>query len=304
MGERLSTFRWLLAGTVVLVLFGLVFFRFSQDPTERLTLQAKKVELVAHMHRNLESASEAEKRAVLAITDKDSQTYADEARAASATVEQERRELEAVLQAGKSQKEKDLLGQFSRAFSEYQRVDKEVLALAVKNTNLKAASLAFGPAAEALKEMDTALSHIVTESASSSSSQAKRVMLLASGAQAAALRIQGLLPPHIAEESDKKMDEFEALMAKEDQDVRRDLEALTALQREGADLQTAKSRYARFSEIRIQILALSRENTNVRSLSLSLNQKRQVTLRCEEALTALEKAFHDDPNTYAPVKPR
>ena len=129
-------------------------------------------------------------------------------------------------------------------------------------------------------------------------------MLLASRSQAAALRIQVLFSPHIAEESDKKMDEFEALIANEDQEVRKDLEALTALQREGADLQTAKSGYARFSEIRVQILALSRENTNVRSLSLSLNEKRKVTLMCEEALTALEKAVHDEPTTYAPVKPR
>jgi hypothetical protein len=80
------------------------------------------------------------------------------------------------------------------------------------------------------------------------------------GARIAALRLLSLLPPHIAEESDQKMDEMEAVMAKEDQEVRKNLEDLAGLRSLSGnpDLSTATGRYARFTELKAQILKLSR----------------------------------------------
>ena len=75
--------------------------------------------------------------------------------------------------------------------------------------------------------MNAALSRLVA--ANADSPEAKSTMLLAFGAQTSALRIQTLLPPHIAEENDKKMDELEALMASEDAQVRKSLDGLAAL---------------------------------------------------------------------------
>jgi hypothetical protein len=43
--------------------------------------------------------------------------------------------------------------------------------------------------------------------------------------------------------------------------------------------------------VNAQIIALSRRNTNVRSLALSLNQKRPLTTACEETLHALQDAL-------------
>ena len=138
------------------------------------------------MQLDLASASEAEKSAVLAITDQDSQTFADLARAASAKVEQERRELEELLATtGGTQGERELLAQFAGSFAEFQRIDSELLALAVQNTNLKAYSLAFGPAAGAIKEMNASLSRLVA--ADTDSPEARSTMLLAFGAQTSAL---------------------------------------------------------------------------------------------------------------------
>ena len=91
----------------------------------------------------------------------------------------------------------------------------DILSLAVKNTNLKAHSLLFGPSANTLAEMNAALSRVVDKH--SERSDAKRVMVLAFGEQTAVLRIQTLLAPHIAEESDAKMDQMEASMAKEEE---------------------------------------------------------------------------------------
>ncbi len=307
----LKDFVWMIAGAMILLLFMLVMLHFhkEQNPAEQLAFKARRVESVERMRLALASASEAEKSAVMAIADQDSQTCADQARAASAMVEQGRRELGELLATGGTRNEKDLLAQFSRAFTEFQRIDNDLLDLAVKNTNLKAYSLAFGPAAAALKEMDAALSRVVA-SGNSTSPDDQKVMQLADDARIGALRIETLLPPHIAEESDQKMDEMEALMSQEDREVRKDLDGLAAIQNlsGNADLKTAASSYARFTEIKAQILKLSRENSNVRSLSISLSQKRKVMLVCQDDLAALEQAIQEEPIpgvTYrAPASPR
>jgi hypothetical protein len=290
---------WMAVGAAILLLFILVAAHFhkEQNPAEQLAFKARRGDLVARMRLGLASASEAEKSAVMAITDQDSQTFADQARAATTEVK-----------AGGTQGEKELLAQFSQVFTEFQRIDNDLLSLAVKNTNLKAYSLAFGPAADAIKEMNAALSHLVA--ANADLPEAKKVMLYAFSAQIAALRIQTLLSPHIAEENDQKMDTLEAQMAKENEQVRKDLDGLAALPKlsGNADLATAASRYARFSKIKTQILALSRENTNVRSLAISLDQKRKVMLLCQDALNALQQAILEEPIagvTYGPpAKPR
>jgi hypothetical protein len=226
----------------------------------------------------------------------------------SAKVEQENRELGELLTAGGTQGESELLAEFTRAFIEFRRIDDDLLALAVKNTNVKAYALAFGPAAAALKEMNAALSRLV--GANTDIPEAKTTLLLAFGAETSALRIQALLPPHIAEENDAKMDELEARMATEDAQVRKNLAGLIAIPRFSSDpeLATATARYTEFSELKKQIFALSRENTNVRSLSISLNQKRKVMLVCQAALGALQQAILAEPiagATYGmPVNPR
>ena len=295
---------WMVAGAAALAVCILVVFHFHKggSPAAQLAFKARRADLVGRMQLDLASASEAEKSAVLAITDQDSQTFADQARAAAAKVAQEQHEMGELLATGGTQGEQDLLAQFTTAFAEFQRIDKALLALAVKNTNLKAYSLAFGPAATALKEMDAALARLTTEDVSG--------LRFADNVRIAAWRLLTLLPPHIAEEDETKEDEMETSMATEDLQVRKNLEALAALPKFSSDpaLATATARYAEFSKLKTQIIALSRENTNVRSLSISLNQKRKVMLVCQDALGALQQAILAEPIagiTYGtPVSPR
>jgi hypothetical protein len=288
---------WMAAGAAILLLFILLvlFFGKPPNPAAELAFKAQRLDLVGRMQLGVASASEAEKSAVLAITDQESQAFADQAHASTADVEREMRELVELLDGGGTQGEKDLLAEFSHRFTEFQRIDNELLSLAGKNTNLKAYALTFGPAAGALNEMSAALSRLVTANADARNAQ--KVMSLAFGAEIGALRIQTLLPPHIAEASDSRMDEFEALMTQEDERVRSDLEGLGALPKLNGDanVAVAASRYAQFREIKKQVLALSRENTNVRSLSISLNQKRKVMLACHDVLSDLQEAIRKEP---------
>jgi hypothetical protein len=235
---------WMAAGAVILILLFLVVFHFyqKQNPAEQLAFKASRVDLVSRMQLALASASEAEKSAVLAITDKDSQIFADQARKSSADVEQARRELGQLLKSGGTQRENELFNQFSDLFTEFQRIDTELLNLAVKNTNVKAYNLAYGPATAALHETNAALSHLIASTAGSP--EEKQVMMLAYGAEISGLRLQTLIPPHIAEESDQKMDELEALMSKEDKQIRKNLDELTALPKLNQNAELAKANQA------------------------------------------------------------
>jgi hypothetical protein len=300
---------WMIAGAVIMILLFLVVFHFyqKQNPAQQLVFKTNRSDLVGRMQLDLASASEAEKSAVLAITDRDSQIFADQARAATAKIEQARRELGDLLKASGTQGEKDLFNQFSDFFTELQRIDSELLNLAVKNTNIKAYSLAFGPATSALNETNAALSHLITSSAGSP--EEKEVMTLAYGAEISGLRIQALIQRHIAEESDQKMDALEARMSREDEQIRKNLDALSALiKNQNAYLAKAIASYASFNKIETRILALSHENTNVKSRSISLNQKRKVMLLCQDALSKLQQAILDEPIagvTYGqPARPR
>lgn len=284
---------------LVLVLLAL-HYQSQRDPARQVELKARKIDVVERMRFSLAAASEAEKSAVMAVTDQDSQTFADQARAATAEVERRRTTLGELFAASASQKEKDLLATFSEGFTEFQHIDRELLALAGKNTNIKAFALAFGPAAQAVQEIDSALSRFLAKHATSP----QKTLLLAAGAQAAVLRLETRLAPHIAEQGDPRMDEMEALMAKDDREVRTAFDGLAAPLRADSDLATARSNYARFNEMRTQILALSRQNTNVRSLAISLDQKRKAMFMCQDALYALQQEIAGEPTPVTPTNPR
>jgi hypothetical protein len=303
-------FVWMAIGTALLAALLFVTLRFngSQDAAAHAVFKAKRIQLVEEIRVALASASEAEKSAVMAVTDKDSRDDADQARAATALAEAKRRELGETLEAGPNQHETDLFAQFSHAFADFQRIDKDLLALAVKNTNIKAYGIAFGRAADAVNDMNAALSRIAARSAASVGSSDVAVRALR--AETGVLQLQALLAPHIAEASDARMDELEATMDRHAKQARNDLDGLAAVPKlQGdPDLKIAESAFDRFNLLKTQILALSRENTNVRSVAISLTEKRRAMALCQDALLALDQAIQHDPAAgvqhWRPASPR
>jgi hypothetical protein len=106
------------------------------------------------------------------------------------------------------------------------------------------------------------------------------------------------------------MDELEATMDQHAKQARKDLDGLAALPklRDDPDLHLAVSAFDRFGLLKTQILALSRANTNVRSVAISLNEKRGAMLLCQDALVALGQAIQQEPAAgvqhWRPVSPR
>jgi len=97
----------------------------------------------------------------------------------------------------------------------------------------------------------------------------------------------------IAESDEAAMTRMEATMKASLSAARKALETLTGLLQPAAGPQLAEAAAAldRLTTINTEIVTLSRRNSNVRSLALSLGKKRTVTAECDESLQALEDAL-------------
>lgn len=239
---------------------------------------------VAEMQTRLMAAAEAEKSAVMAESDQDSGRFAAEAKAQAAALEAQRQALARNI-GGLGETAAKKFQDFSACWKHSQELDAEVLGLAVENTNLKAFRLADGPSAEALRDFDAALEALAK------STDDPATLQHAAEARVSAYAVAAMYGRHILEPSDAAMDTIEAAMRERLAQVRTALDALQA--RPGAaagkDLPRADQAWARFLELHGQIIALSRRNTNVRSLALSIGQKRQATAQCAAALAELHQ---------------
>ncbi len=158
---------------------------------------ARKLELLSGMRANLMNSEQAEKSAVMADTDEASRDFADQSRRAGDVVDRDLRELESLLQRDPTDKEMKLFHEFDSCWTELRKIDREILGFAVQNTNLKAAALSFGQGNEAMKRFEQALKKLIHSNSSLSSEKCGQVVILASDALAAGLRIHSLTcSPH------------------------------------------------------------------------------------------------------------
>jgi hypothetical protein len=251
-------------------------------------LEARR--LASELHVEFTKAADAANRAVMADTDEASAAAADESRRARRVVERDLEALQPILQSRGYRDEMRYLDAFRARFEEYRRLDDEILPLAVENTNLKAQRLSFGPAREAVEAFHSSLE---TVARSSPAKDTCRVEALAAEARTAVLEIQVMHAPHIAEPEDAAMTRMEEQMAASEAAARRALEQVKAALSPAAapQLVTTVAALDRFKSITSEIIKLSRRNSNVRSLALSLGRKRVVTAECDDQLRALEQAL-------------
>jgi len=85
------------------------------------------------------------------------------------------------------------------------------------------------------------------------------------------------------------MDRIEARMRMEEAMVRKSLATLSNTADGRPAAQRALQEFETFMGFHAEILKLSRHNSNVRSLALSLGRKRTLAATCEERLRALQQ---------------
>jgi len=275
---------WVALGMVVTLFVGCGF-----EPA--MVRQKHKQQLIDAIRQKLLESVEAEKSAVLATTDEESQALAVEAQHSAADVNQLRSELRPLIVADGRGLEIEQLDAFDVAWAELERVDQRLLALAVANTNLKAAHLLSRQGAAALDRFVdelTAIERTLTE--------AEMIRTL-TRASVAALRSQSLLVVHIPSSDDAEMTRLEQSMRALNGEVDRNLaSARESGQAWLEQLATASQAWSEYQRVAIEVLRLSRENSNVISSDVSIHEKRHATKECLSALAALSAAIDEGPH--------
>ena len=241
------------------------------------------------MRIHLLEAIEAEKNAVLAITDEASEAFAAQARQAADGVESSRKEIESIIHQEKLPRETEMINEFNVCWAHYRKLDETILDLAIQNTNLKAQKISATQCAQELEHFEASLNRLIHRN--TNGSQCNKAVMLSYEALTAGLNIFALHKPHIEEADDQEMDKIEQSIKSYDESARKALGSLRGIAdlRNNEDLKHAETAYERFMNLTGEVLKLSRMNTNIKSADLSLGKIRLISSQCQEILANLQE---------------
>ena len=262
----------------------------SRGPATVLAELNQAGRLLADLSVHFSKAADASNRAVMADTDEASIAFAHEAEQSSAAVERDVRAIDPILRRLDVTEEVQLLEQFGKNFADYHALDRTILALAIENTNLKAQRLSFGAAREAADRVKSELARLVL---ALPTNDRCRAAALVADAVLSVRELQTILGPHIASADDAAMNTMEKDMATLETRVDNALLGLHGLL-DPHGLLAAHADFEQFKSVERQIVVLSRRNSNVRSLDLSLRAKPPLTAACEDSLRNLRAALANE----------
>jgi methyl-accepting chemotaxis protein len=277
--------------------------RLNSQVQRLVDVSAKGLQTIAEMRVDLIDAIRYEKNAVLSTSDEDSKKFADLSRQASERVDTRRDELLKLVEA--HPEDRALADEFLRNWDEFKKLEKEILRLAVLNTNAKAEKLLSGRLAERIGEVAGILETIgrqvdkemarpdVTEDAARLAALYKKGRL-AGGILTDLRELPSDLATHIVASSDKEMDRLDTTIKDLLARVRSALGELrsAANDRERLELERAAKALPEIEEVVKQIQGLSHENSIIKASELSLGPARQASLVGDAALVKLRENFN------------
>jgi hypothetical protein len=258
-----------------------------EDPHATFTELTTARRVAADLRLQFTKTADASNRAVLADTDEASDAYAREADHLTGLIKSDVADIEPRLRRLADAEALKALDAFQRQFGDYEKLDRQILGLAVENTNLKAQRLAFGPGREAADAFRDSLNGALDKAAKKDRCRLDEQV---ASAVTAVREIQTLWAPHIAEREDQVMTRLEGQMAALEDKATGALALLPAAV--GAD---ARPALARFTQVSKEIVKLSRRNSNVISTDLALRKLPALTAACDESLRMLNDELAKDP---------
>lgn len=287
--------RYAVMGIGLAVVLALVLLAFLERPGLRLeqaaASQMRLLQEVTGMRAELRKALEAEKSALLAPSREQASRFAEQAEQAARAVEQGRASLEQGLRADGAAALLEPLDAFNTAWGELREIDKEFLPMVVQKTNTLASMLSYSEGVAALERLEGSL----REAMDLAPDKDGRTAAACFSVLAEAAKILALQGPHIAEASEGRMDTLEAAM-RAGADRARAALADAAGRARGPELEAldrARREMDAFLEVNSRILALSRINSDVKSLALSMQRKQNAAAACEAALAAIQARIEE-----------
>lgn len=260
-------------------------------PEPAFVRSAEKASLVEALRQTLLASVEAEKIAVLTTSEQEAQQAVRETRELTATADGLRGQLAALVGEDARPDEVEALASFDAHWKELKAVDDLLLDLAVTNTNLKAAGLSARDGLAAIDRFVDALARMQR-----ATDDPATIRLLAD-ASTAALRDEVLLLIHVPAVGDAEMTRLEGSMAALGKSVDATLDTLRAKPAAPPEaLDAATAAWSAYQQIAAQVIRLSRENSDVRSFEVSVNEKRKATRDCLQSLAALLDAVESAPH--------
>ncbi|MGZ4969408.1 MAG: MCP four helix bundle domain-containing protein [Methylobacter sp.] len=277
---------WVLTLTLLGALALFSYYRGSYNPFD---MEFKKADLLSTMRIHLLEAIEAEKNAVLATTDQESESFAVRARRAADEVEYNRKEIESIIDQQKFPREVEILNNFNICWAQFRKLDETILALATQNTNLKAQKISATQGAQEMERFEQSLNRLIHRNAGNN--RCNTAVMLSYEALTAGLKIFSVHQFHIEEPNEQEMDKIELNIKSYDISARKALGSLRDITdlKDSEDLKNAETAYEQFMNLTDEILRLSRMNTNIKSAELSLGGKELISSQCQETLATLQE---------------
>ncbi|EKO39569.1 MAG: hypothetical protein B193_1726 [Solidesulfovibrio magneticus str. Maddingley MBC34] len=276
-----------------LLVLGLLCGCGGQDFQANLHALLEKQRLAAQLQQSLLTTSDGANKSLLAPDEEAASRQAAAAKAAFEAGAAQLQSLSALIEKGKNPKEIEAIKPVVADFAELGSAYAALHALVARNTNVRAARLSRYEAAQAVDRLRQALAPVLAAPDCPAAAAALRAI-------AAAQAILILHPLHIDERSAAGMDALEAAMNQDDREARAalialaDLAATSALSGpsgdDGAEAQAAKAAqdaYEAFWTVHAAIIGLSRENSNIEAIALTMGRKQLLQAKILTDLAAL-----------------
>ncbi len=248
-----------------------------------LAVLQQKQQLIAGIRAGLLMAVDQEKNALLSPSQTEARQFLDKSKDGMAGVKQDLGRLTQLVEETDNAKEIAALRAVAEDFHDMASLDASLRGLAGRNTNVRAAQLSRTEAALAVSRLQQALTPVIDADDCQAGRDALRVVM-------AALSVLSLHAQHIDEKTAPGMDALEAAMNRQHARAQGALERLSALSvpTVAAAMPAARAAYDDFWRVTREVLALSRENTNIEAVALSMGKKRLVTAKALADLDALQ----------------
>jgi methyl-accepting chemotaxis protein len=273
-------------------------------------VNAKAVETASQLRLEMLAAVRAEKNSVISPDDKDSADFANQSREHSAAANKQRVELARLISSDPASPERQELDEFNRSWERYLEDQKEVLRLAVLNTNPKAVALINNDVMRIALEardvfyglMDSAEKELIAPETAKDPARLARLtkkMRLAARLMTKTAALANRLNSLAHAPDEKEMNRFDADIARLLNELDTELKQLppTLDETEKAELVPLQAAYGELHRIVPKVQAYAHVNSNNLAAQYTLTKTVEHINRCDAAQARLLSALREHMET-------